>query len=231
MKQKILIADDERHIREILQAFLEKSGYETAAFNNGQDLIDYYQANGGDCIILDIMMPGLDGYQTLHTLRNLGYAPIIMVSAKSTEQDKITALKGGSDDYMTKPFSPMELVARVEALIRRHHYPTKKTSDAEAHYGNLTFFTDRKEVTVEESILSLTGTEYAMLHYLCLNKDRAVSRGELLEKIWGMDGDLKTRVTDDTLKRLRKKLSDANANLTINTIWGFGFILKRTDEA
>ena len=177
-------------------------------------------------LILDIMMPEIDGYGICSLIRLNSYVPIIFVSAKDSESDKIVGFKLGGDDYLTKPFSPLELIARINSIFRR--------IDLEKSHMNYTQITrladisiniDTKQAEANGKPLSLTVMELSLLHYLIENKNRAISRDELLDKIWGFENKVETRATDDMIKRIRKKLSDANSSLKIHTIWGFGFTI------
>lgn len=226
--KRIYIADDEPHIRNIIVSFLEKEGYEVAGFSNGRDLLDAFYAKNADMIVIDVMMPRLDGYSLCAAIRQVSDVPIIIVSAKDTEIDRIAGLTLGCDDYMTKPFSPMELVIRIKNMFRRIDGGVKKdaeTSDTITVNG-LTMNNASKHVYHDQLQIPLTGMEFNLLHYLLSNKGRAISRTELLDKVWGFESAVETRATDDMVKRIRRKLSDAGCPLKIETVWGFGFIVE-----
>ena len=226
VKKLIYIADDEINICNIIKSFLIKEGFDVEVFNDGHSLIDAFNKRKSDMLILDIMMPEIDGYGICSLIRLNSYVPIIFVSAKDSESDKIVGFKLGGDDYLTKPFSPLELIARINSLFRR--------IDLEKSHMNYTQITrladisiniDTKQAEANGKPLSLTVMELSLLHYLIENKNRAISRDELLDKIWGFENKVETRATDDMIKRIRKKLSDANSSLKIHTIWGFGFTI------
>ena len=231
-RERIYIADDEAHIRNIMASFLQKQDFEVTTFSTGDQLLTSYKEQPADLIILDIMMPGSDGYALVSALRSFSHVPIILVSAKDTEQDKIRGLRLGSDDYMTKPFGPMELVARVEALLRRAAHtgvssPQSSIVTESLHsFGDLSIDDQKLQTLYSNHPLDLSPTEYTFLAYLLRNAHRAVGREELLQEVWGFDTPIKTRATDDTLKRLRKKLSEAGSKVMIETVWGYGFLLK-----
>lgn len=236
----ILIADDEENIRNIVAAFLHKQGFETMSYANGDlllnALIEMYRSDSVieiDCIILDIMMPGRNGYEICQLIREFSAVPIIIISAKNSDFDKIKGLRLGSDDYMIKPFSPLELVARVESIIRRYNHQMNVSPvialKTEYVYGNVRLDDRKKEVFCHERKVDLTQTEFALLSYMMQNNLKAVSREELLKNIWDIDSSISTRVIDDTLKRLRKKLRNVQASLKIETVWGFGFMLEIAD--
>lgn len=226
-KKLIYIADDEINICNIIKSFLVKEGFDVEIFNNGKTLLDAFNKNQADMLILDIMMPEIDGYALCSLIRLKSHVPIIIVSAKDTEADKITGLKLGGDDYLTKPFSPLELIARINSIFRRidlDKTPANNTNIIKLSDVLVNF--DTKQVDVNGNPLNLTVMELSLLYYLMKNKNRAISRKELLDKVWGFENTVETRATDDMIKRIRKKLSDADSELKIDTIWGFGFTIK-----
>jgi len=228
MSKMIYIADDEDNIRNLLKSFLEREGFNVIGFPTGDDLLTRFRDTPCDLIILDVMMPGHDGFFILKEIRRESNVPIIMLTAKDSDADYIQGLDLGSDDYFTKPFSPKILVAKVKSTLKRHEDLVSGTSDV-ASDDNILIFSDivinkkTKECSVDGNVLPLTPNEYALLTYLISNKDRAIPRVELLDKIWGYSTEVETRVADDTVKRLRKKIKDSNASVT--TVWGYGFKL------
>ena len=225
MNKTIYIADDDVNIRTLEKAFLEKNGYNTIAFSNGDDLYKKFEESPADLVILDIMMPGTDGLTLCAKLREESSVPIIIVSAKGSDIERVAGITLGCDDYMAKPFSPIELVARVQAIFRRMDMMTEsKPTENTIICGDLIIDKNRRDVLVDNCKIDLTSTEFNILTYLIENKDRAVSRDELLEKFWSINSyDVDTRATDDTMKRLRKKLSDNHSTVVIETVRGFGF--------
>lgn len=225
-RKLIYIADDEVNICNIIKSFLDKEGYEVKTFNNGQSILDAFNAKPADMLVIDIMMPGLDGYSLCSQVRKTSSVPIIIVSAKDTEPDKIAGLTLGSDDYLTKPFSPMELVARVKSIFRRIELDKGSQGLNEVmEVADISINCNSKKAEYKGKEISLTGMEFSLLYYLSANRNRAVSRSELLDKVWGFENEVETRATDDMIKRIRKKLSDAGSELRIETVWGFGFRL------
>lgn len=225
-KKLIYIADDEVNICNIIKSFLLKEGYEVETFINGQSVFDAFIAKPADMLIIDIMMPGIDGYSLCSRIRKISSIPIIIVSAKDTEPDKIAGLTLGSDDYLTKPFSPMELVARVKSIFRRIELDKEGTgAGGTIEVADIVINSDTKKAELDGREIGLTVMEFSLLHYLALNRNRAVSRSELLDKVWGYENEVETRATDDMIKRIRKKLSDAGSELKIETVWGYGFRL------
>lgn len=227
MENKLIyIADDEANILNIIKSFLLKEGFLVETFNNGQSILDAFKAKPADMLVIDIMMPGMDGYSLCAQVRQSSSVPIIIVSAKDTEPDKIAGLTLGCDDYMTKPFSPMELIARIRSIFRRIELDKAHTGIVEIlRASDITINYNSKKAQLNGQDLGLTGMEFSLLYYLALNKNRAVSRSELLDKVWGFENEVETRATDDMIKRIRKKLADSGSQLKIDTVWGFGFRL------
>ncbi|EKQ56452.1 MULTISPECIES: response regulator transcription factor [unclassified Clostridium] len=225
-KKLIYIADDEINICNIIKSFLVKEGFDVEIFTDGKSILEAFNKKQADMLILDIMMPEIDGYALCSLIRLKSYVPIIIVSAKDTESDKITGLKLGGDDYLTKPFSPLELIARINSIFRRMDLDkTPLTSSKLINILDVSINFDTKQAEVNGKALNLTVMELSLLSYLIENKNRAVSRSELLDKVWGFENKVETRATDDMIKRIRKKLSDANSILKIATVWGFGFTI------
>ncbi|GAA0680834.1 MULTISPECIES: response regulator transcription factor [Clostridium] len=225
MEKLIYIAEDEKHIRDLEKIFLEKSGFRVETFDCGETLLKAFDDNPADLLVLDIMLPGVDGLSICNLIREKSTVPIIIVSAKDSEMDKITGITIGSDDYLTKPFSPIELVVRVQAIFRRiEMHSNSLRNDDMLTYGDLVVNKKRREITKDGTPISLTPTEYKVITYLIDNADKAISRDELLRNIWEFDIKvIDTRATDDTMKRLRKKLVDIASSVKIETIRGYGF--------
>lgn len=227
MNELIYIADDETNIRDVVKSFLESEGYRVAAFEDGDQLLAAFQEEPCDLIILDIMMPGSSGFEVCREIRNKSTVPIIMLTARDSDLDYATGINLGSDDYFTKPFSAMSLVMRVKAILRRIEYEragSSKASDSILVYSDIEINLQSKQVMLAGKLVELTPNEFSLLSYLLENSDRAVSREELLNNIWGYTCEVETRAADDTVRRLRKKLTDGKA--VIETVWGFGFRLK-----
>ena len=224
MNELIYIAEDDDNIRKLEQAFLEKSGYSVKTFTTGDELYNEFYLNPADLLILDIMMPGTDGLTLCSKIRLDSNVPIVIVSAKGTDIERVAGITMGCDDYLSKPFSPIELVARVQAIFRRMKMNTPKQTTDILECGDLNINTARRQVSKDNNIIDLTTNEFKVLTYLAQNSTRAVSRDELLQKVWNFGHEeIDTRATDDTMKRLRKKLSDANSCVVIETVRGYGF--------
>lgn len=227
MPGKIYVADDEKNIRDLILAFLVNEGFDVMTFPDGDSLLRHFNSEPADLIILDVMMPGTDGFILSSEIRRISNVPIMIVSARDSEMDRITGISLGSDDYMTKPFSPMELVARVKAIFRRIELDSGalKQETRTQGFGDLLLDIASREVRVKDVKLDLSPTEFALILYLVERSDRAVSREELLKNVWKFDFDVDTRATDDVIKRLRKKLNNSGSNVKIESVWGFGFRL------
>ncbi len=222
--KKIYIADDEEHIRTIISSFLQSSGYEVVAFESGDSLLEVFEKDPAHMVILDIMMPGTDGMSICNRLRQQSNVPIIIISAKDTEFDKITGLTMGSDDYMVKPFSPMELVARVQSIFRRIQLYDKQREDLTLRFGDMELLLERRRCLVQNEVIDITPIEFSFLSYLLQHQERAVSRDELLKNVWKLNFEVCTRAIDDVLKRLRKKIS--HSNVAIISLRGYGLELE-----
>lgn len=226
-KKLIYIADDEINICNIIKSFLIKEGFDVEAFNDGQSILEAFNEKPADMLVIDIMMPGIDGYSLCSLIRQRSAVPIIFVSAKDTEPDKIAGLTLGGDDYLTKPFSPMELIARIKSVFRRVELDKAHIKNNQIiRIYDIEINTNTKQAEIDGKDIGLTGMEFSLLYYLAVNKDRAVSRSELLDKVWGFENEVETRATDDMIKRIRKKISDAGSELKIDTVWGFGFRIQ-----
>lgn len=228
MNKSIYIADDEKHIRELISSFLSNEGFQVTVFESGDDLLKCFKEHPCDMVILDIMMDGTDGLSICSQIRKTHYVPIIIVSARDSEIDRITGISLGSDDYLVKPFSPLELVARVKALFRRIQLDKIQIDKQDSigdivSYGDITLNICTREALINGKYLELTPTEFSLMVYLFHNCKRAVSREELLKNVWKIDFEADTRAVDDTLKRLRKKLTVSRVK--IESVWGFGFRL------
>ena len=225
MKKLIYVVDDEKNICDLIKSFLEQDGFEVKTYNSGNDMLSDFYTNQCDLVILDTMLPGMSGLSVCSILRNMSSVPIIIVSAKNSELDKVTAINLGCDDYLTKPFSPIELLARIHSIFRR--IELDKNSEPKRNilfFGDLVINKNQLSCKINNKDINLTKTELSLIVYLIENKDRAVSRDELLRKLWNLKSyEIDTRVTDDTIKRLRKKLHDNKSKIYIKTIRGFGF--------
>ncbi|MFV8829354.1 response regulator transcription factor [Alkalihalobacterium sp. APHAB7] len=226
---KILVVDDEERIRRLLKMYLERENYEVEDAENGEQALEMALNEDYDLILLDIMMPGIDGIEVCQELRKTKATPIIMLTAKGEEANRVQGFEVGTDDYIVKPFSPREVVLRVKALLRRSSSTKFLQTDTGSKdilvFPHLTIDNDAHRVTVEGTEINLTPKEYELLHYLALSPDKVFSREQLLKDVWNYDffGDLRT--VDTHVKRLREKLNrvSPDAASMISTVWGVGY--------
>ncbi len=230
MCKNIYIADDEQNIREVIKSFLESEGHCVTTFENGDQLFNAFKEKPCDLAILDVVMPGSSGFVICSKLRKISAVPIIMLTARDSDIDYATGIHLGSDDYFTKPFSALSLVMRVKAIFRRIELDKADWENVPARvlvYADTQVDLNNKTAMLGAAPLELTPNEFGLLSYLIENKDRAISRDELLGKIWGYNSEVETRAADDTVRRLRKKL--LGSRTVIETVWGFGFRLKERE--
>jgi len=231
MKGLIYVADDEKNIRDLIKTFLLEAGHEVLVFENGDDLYRQFEIRIPDLIILDVMMPGVDGFTLTNRIRKISDVSILLLTARDTDADYVTGFTSGCDDYFTKPFSPVKLTMRVNAILKRQLSSQTNIEDKDLVFEDIEIDSGLRVFKISGDEVKLTNTEFDMMEYFLKNKSRAVSRNELLENIWGYENAVETRVTDDTIKRIRKKLRDNNSKTLIETVWGFGFKLtRRTDD-
>ena len=227
MGHSIYLADDEKSIRELLHSFLASDGYTVRSFESGDALLEAFRQEPAELVILDIMMPGTDGLAVCRELRTVSDIPIILLTAKDSELDYVMGISQGSDDYLTKPFRPTILLMKVKALLRRVEMDRGKTAaEDELHYGDIRYSATENAIFYGTVPVSLTQTELRLLSYMMKQPEKAYSREELLSAVWGFDSEVETRVTDETLRRIRKKLLQAGSTVSVSTIWGFGYKLK-----
>jgi len=220
--RKVLVVDDEDSVRELIELYLKKEGFEVIHARDGREALRLNGQHHPDLIVLDLMLPGLDGWEVCRQIRSSHQVPIIMLTARTEEVDRIVGLELGADDYVVKPFSPRELVARVKAVLRRG---TSAAEEAEtlAFLGlRIDRVQHRVEVNGEE--VHLTPTEFRLLWCLASRPGRVFSRAELLDRIWGYDSESDARTVDVHIKRLRQKTQTAESqSFTISTVWGLGY--------
>jgi DNA-binding response OmpR family regulator len=228
MTKTIYVADDEKNIRSLMETFLKSAGFNVKTFENGDLLYQAFEEEKPDLIVLDIMMPGTDGLTICSNIRKISQIPIIIVSARDTELDRITGITIGSDDYLVKPFSPVELIARIQGIFRRMSYQELHAKETSLTFEAMNINEETKVVTYKNKVFDVSPTEFDFLSYMFLNQQRAVSREELLKHVWHFDASVDTRATDDVVKRLRKKLMPTHVRIA--AVWGFGFRLEKKDE-
>jgi two-component system, OmpR family, alkaline phosphatase synthesis response regulator PhoP len=223
----VLVVDDEQRLRDLVRGYLEHEGFNVLAAADGLVALDLAHQHAPDVVVLDLMLPGMDGLEVCRQLRTFSDAYVIMLTAKAEEIDRIIGLEVGADDYMTKPFSPRELIARVRAVLRR---PRSGAATAAAgipqpqHFGDLTIDQERHEATLQGQPIALTALEYALLTTLAAHPGRVFTRDQLLEQVWGMDYFGDDHVVDVHIANLRKKLGDEpSAPVYIETVRGAGY--------
>lgn len=225
--KRIYVADDEADIRQLISSFLEGEGFDVECFDSGDKLLAAFEVQPADLLVLDIMMPGMDGLSLCAAIRKFSDVPIFLLTARDTDADFITGFTIGCDDYFTKPFSMVKLTLRVKALFNRM---ADKGNLETLSYGDLMLYPLQRTAYRGETELKLTNTEFSLLKHLMENPQKAVSREELLNIVWGYDNFVETRATDDIVKRLRKKLSQSESSVIIETVWGIGFRLKEVSK-
>ena len=225
---QILIVDDDENICQLLTLYLAKEGYYTKSCHNGKDAIELIKANKYDLVLLDVMMPVMDGYETLTEVRKFSSVPIIMVSAKGEPMDKISGLDFGADDYVTKPFEPQELISRIKAIFRRAQSFVAPKVDGDITYGNLYISLKNYIVKVDDVIIDMPPKEVELLYCLASHPSQVMTRDELLSEVWRSDYQGDARTVDVHVKRIREKLG-AGKNWRLNTVWGVGYKFEVND--
>lgn len=230
MSRKILIADDEQHIVDTVRAYLETSGFDVIVARNGRDAVFTFRHEAPDLVILDVMMPEMDGWEAARMIRRESDVPILFLTARVDDVDKITGLEIGADEYITKPFSPRVLVAQVRALIRRS-YGDLAGEPAVWRVGNLTLNADSRLVTQDGARVELTPSEFSLLQILMARPGRVFTRMELLEQVQGEAFSGYERTIDVHIKNLRAKIEgDPRQPTFIETVYGVGYRMRPDDE-
>jgi len=228
MARKILVVEDDHNISDLIRMYLEKEGFEVRCFEDGESILAACEEQMPDLCILDVMMPGMDGLTVCTRIRKKSHVPIIIVSAKDSPLDRITGITLGSDDYLVKPFLPLELVTRVKALFRRvDAFSGQEEMLQDAYeFGDIKLFPKRRAARLGEEEFSLTPLEFDFLCHMLEHPEHAASRDDLLKSLWKVDSrEVDTRAVDDMVKRLRKKLKEQGSSVKVETVWGYGFRL------
>ena len=225
--RKVLVIEDDPAMQELLELYLSREGYEVLAALDGETGLEMAAKENPDLVLLDIMLPGTDGWEVCKRIRQTSYVPVIMVTAKGEEIDRILGLELGADDYVTKPFSPRELVARIRAMFRRietlSELQREKAGQNRLSFDGLKIEGDLRRVTLHGTELSLTPKEFDLLWFLAENPGRVFTREQLLEQVWGYSYMGDGRTVDTLVKRLRKKLKPGGKDHLIATVWGVGY--------
>ncbi|MDE5995440.1 MAG: response regulator transcription factor [Eubacterium sp.] len=225
MSNKILVVDDDLHICELLKLYLENENYTVYVANDGQAAVETFAAKSPDLVLLDIMLPKMDGWQVCREIRKTSSAPIIMLSAKGETFDKVLGLELGADDYVTKPFEAKEVMARIKAVLRR----SKGDSEATAEEKKTVVY-DKLEINIVNYELKVNGVavdtppkELELIYHFASNPNRVYTRDQLLDEVWGFDYYGDSRTVDVHVKRLREKLEGVSDKWTLKTVWGVGY--------
>ncbi|MBE9209894.1 response regulator transcription factor [Nostoc sp. LEGE 06077] len=235
-KEKILVVDDEASIRRILETRLSMIGYDVVTAGDGEEALVLFRSSLPDLIVLDVMMPKLDGYGVCQEIRNQSDVPIIMLTALADVADRITGLELGADDYIAKPFSPKELESRIRCVLRRRANKTSAAnipSSGIMYVGNIKIDTNKRQVYKDDERIRVTAVEYSLLELLVINSGQPLSRGEMLQQVWGYTSEqhADTRVVDVHISRLRGKLEDDPENPElILTARGSGYLFQTITE-
>ena len=221
---KILIVEDEEALSDPLAFLLGREGFQTIIVDNGLDALPVFDREGADLVLLDVMLPGMSGMEVCRKLREVSSVPIIMLTAKDSELDKVLGLELGADDYVTKPYSARELIARIRAVLRRRSAETDSATESVLQGGPVRMDIDRHVVTVNGEEISMPLKEFELLEILLRNVGRVMTRGQLIERVWGADYVGDTKTLDVHIKRLRSKIEpDSSATQYVVTVRGLGY--------
>ena len=223
MAVSVLIVEDDPNIRELLQLYLEKDGYAVTLAADGGQGLEKFHAIKPDLVLLDVMMPVMDGWAVCRAIRAEGSTPIIMLTAKGETDDKVTGLKTGADDYMTKPFEMKELLARIEAVLRRSDRSCEENKSRRLVFDKLCIDMDAFELTVNGKKIDTPPKEMELLYFLASSPNRVYTRNQLLDEVWGFDYFGDSRTVDVHVKRLREKLEGVSEKWSVKTVWGVGY--------
>lgn len=221
--EKVLIVDDDKNICDLLRVYLEKEGYSTIISNEGNEAMVKFNSLNPDIVLLDIMLPGMDGWQICKEIRKASDTPIIMLTAKSEIFDKVLGLELGADDYIVKPFDTKEVLARIKAVARRSGKVPKPVEMQEVHYDKLSINLTRYVLKAGGKVIDAPPKEIELLFYLASNPNRVFTRDQLLDEIWGFDYYGDSRTIDVHIKRLRGKLCGISKQWDLTTVWGVGY--------
>ena len=223
MAISVLIVEDDPNIRELLQLYLEKDGYAVTLATDGGQGLEKFRTIQPDLVLLDVMMPVMDGWEVCKAIRAEGNTPVIMLTAKGETDDKVMGLKAGADDYVTKPFEMKELLARIEAVLRRSDRGAEEKQARRLTFEKLTIDMDAFELTVDGKKVDTPPKEMELLYFLASSPNRVYTRNQLLDEVWGFDYFGDSRTVDVHVKRLREKLEGASEAWSLKTVWAVGY--------
>ncbi|HCB65219.1 MAG TPA: DNA-binding response regulator, partial [Ruminococcaceae bacterium] len=219
---KVLVADDDKNICELLRLYLVKEGFQVVLAGDGEEALARFSAENPDIILLDVMMPRLDGWQVCREIRKKSECPIIMITAKGETFDKVLGLELGADDYVVKPFETKEIVARIKAVLRRTGKSAAENDIKEVSYDKLVVNMTKYELKVDGKVVDTPPKELELLYHLASNPNRVYTRDQLLDEVWGFEYYGDSRTVDVHVKRLREKLEGVSDKWTLKTVWGVG---------
>ena len=220
---KVLVADDDKNICELLRLYLVKEGFQVVLAGDGEEALARFSAENPDIILLDVMMPRLDGWQVCREIRKKSECPIIMITAKGETFDKVLGLELGADDYVVKPFETKEIVARIKAVLRRTGKSAAENDIKEVSYDKLVVNMTKYELKVDGKVVDTPPKELELLYHLASNPNRVYTRDQLLDEVWGFEYYGDSRTVDVHVKRLREKLAGASDKWELKTVWGVGY--------
>ncbi len=223
MAQKILIVEDELNIAQLLQLYLEKEGFETQTAPNGGKAVELFRSFDPDLVLLDIMLPVMDGWSVLKKIRAESKVPVIMLTAKGETDDRVTGLEQGADDYIVKPFETKEVLARIRAVLRRTQGEGETAGERKLSFDKLTINLDAYELIVDGKKIDTPPKELELLFHLASSPNRVFTRNQLLDEVWGFDYFGDSRTVDVHIKRLREKLEGISEAWSLKTVWGVGY--------
>ena len=227
---KVLIVDDDKNICDLLRLYLEKEGYSVILSHDGEEAVVKFNALKPDIVLLDVMLPGLDGWQVCREIRKKSNIPILMITAKSDTFDKVLGLELGTDDYIVKPFDSKEVIARIKAVVRRTGQSPAEMEVREVRYDKLSVNMTRYELKVDGKVVDAPPKELELLFYLASNPNRVYTRDQLLDEVWGFEYYGDSRTIDVHIKRLREKLEGVSDKWELKTVWGVGYKFETDEE-
>ena len=230
MAQKILIVEDDSNIAQLLHLYLEKEGYDIQIAPDGGKAVELFRSFGPDLVLLDIMLPVMDGWSVLKKIRAESKTPVIMLTAKGETSDKVTGLEEGADDYIVKPFETKEVLARIHAVLRRTVGEEDAAGEKKLSFDKLTINLDAYELLVDGKRVDTPPKELELLYHLASSPNRVFTRNQLLDEGWGFDYFGDSRTVDVHIKRLREKLEDVSGKWSLKTVWGVGYKFEVTGQ-
>ena len=228
--EKILVVDDDTNICELLRLYLTKEGYQVTVANDGEEGLEKFNQVKPDMVLLDVMMPKMDGLEVCRRIRKAGNTPVMMLTAKGETFDKVLGLELGADDYIVKPFDTKEVIARIKAIARRVGNSPEESEVKEVRYDKLSVNMTRYELRVDGKVVDTPPKELELLFYLASNPNRVYTRDQLLDEVWGFEYYGDSRTIDVHIKRLREKLEGVSDKWSLKTVWGVGYKFESEED-